>query len=219
MKLNIGCGQSIMEGWINIDNSMSIKLAKLPLLFSKFLLRIKIINESQFDLIFFAKRNKILSADCTKLPFSSNTVDVIYSSHMMEHLRRDDAIVFIKECFRVLKIGGALRLSLPDLKIAIERYIDNGDADFFMECLLMEPPKTKGIKNLIKLYLSGGYRNHSWMYDGNSLIKLLGNYGFKDAAILEPGKTLIKDRDGLNLYERFEESVFVESFKQDDSSI
>ena len=55
MKLNIGCGQSIMEGWINIDNSMSIKLAKLPLLFSKFLLRIKIINESQFDLIFFAK--------------------------------------------------------------------------------------------------------------------------------------------------------------------
>ena len=51
-----------------------------------------------------SKTNKILSANCTNLPFNSNTVDVIYSSHMMEHLSRDDAAIFIKECLRVLKI-------------------------------------------------------------------------------------------------------------------
>tara|TARA_A100001011_G_C14231991_1_gene809279 strand:- start:500 stop:1159 length:660 start_codon:yes stop_codon:yes gene_type:complete len=219
MKLNIGCGQTIMNGWVNIDNSMSIKLAKLPLLFPKFLLKLNIINKSQFNLIFFAKTNKILSANCTNLPFNSNTVDVIYSSHMMEHLSRDDAAIFIKECLRVLKIGGALRLSLPDLKIAIDRYIDNGDADFFMECLLMEPPKTKSIKSLIKLYLSGGYRNHCWMYDGNSLLKLLESYGFKNSVIMQPGDTGIKNVEGLNLYERSEDSLYVETFKPQNTNI
>jgi hypothetical protein len=31
LKLNIGCGTSGIEGWVNIDNSPSILLSRLPL--------------------------------------------------------------------------------------------------------------------------------------------------------------------------------------------
>jgi predicted SAM-dependent methyltransferase len=213
MKLNIGCGQTIIKGWVNADNSFSIRMSKFPLFFSKLFFKIKILNKSQYDFIIFARKNNIENIDATKLPYNSSSIDVIYSSHMMEHLQRNDAITFLKECFRVLKPEGILRLSLPDLKIFVDNYLKHNDADLFIEHLLMEPPKTKKIKHLIKLFISGGFREHSWMYDGKSLLKLLKEFGFKNSIILKPGDTNIPNEKNLNLYERAEESTYVEGFK------
>ena len=213
MKLNIGCGQTIIKGWVNADNSFSIKLSKYPLFFLELLFKLKIVDKSQYDFILFARKNIIQNIDATQLPYDSSSIDVIYSSHMMEHLQRDDAKTFIKECFRVLKPGGILRLSLPDLKIIADNYLKHNDADLFIKHLLMEPPKTKKIKHLIKLYISGGFREHSWMYDGKSLLKILNEFGFKNSTILKPGVTNIPNEKNLNLYERANESVYVEGFK------
>ena len=74
----------------------------------------------------------------------------------MEHLHRDDVISFIKECYRVLSPKGILRLVLPDLRINVENYLKSNDADKFIEDLLIQPPKTKTISDLAKLYFSGG---------------------------------------------------------------
>jgi hypothetical protein len=30
IKLNIGCGTSVAEGWVNIDNSPTVLLSRLP---------------------------------------------------------------------------------------------------------------------------------------------------------------------------------------------
>lgn len=213
MKLNIGCGQTIIKGWVNADNSFALKLSKYPLFFLELLFKFKIVNKSQYDFIFFARKNNIQNIDATQLPYDSSSIDVIYSSHMMEHLQRDDAKTFIKECFRVLKPGGILRLSLPDLKIIVDNYLKHNDADLFIEQLLMEPPKTKKIKHLIKLYISGGFREHSWMYDGKSLLKILKEFGFKNSTILKPGDTNIPNEKNLNLYERAKQSFYVEGIK------
>jgi translation initiation factor 1 (eIF-1/SUI1) len=37
LKLHLGCGTNVVEGWINIDYSLGAHLAKIPL--SKFFLR------------------------------------------------------------------------------------------------------------------------------------------------------------------------------------
>ena len=49
-----------------------------------------------------------------KLEFKENTIDLIYSSHVIEYFDRDEVIPLIKEWRRVLKPGGILRLAVPD---------------------------------------------------------------------------------------------------------
>ena len=50
-----------------------------------------------------------------------------------------------------------------------------------------------------------------WMYDGDSICRLLLSEGFKDAQVKEPCKTNISNPGELNLEERMPESVFVEA--------
>ena len=213
MKINIGCGMTPTKNWKNYDYSTSIKLSKYPII-SNLLFKFNLINEVQKNFINHSLKNEIDLLDATKsLPFKDGCIDVIYSSHMMEHLHRDDAINFIKECYRVLCPKGILRLVMPDLRKNIESYLKSNDADKFIEGLLIQPPKTKNISDLTKLYLSGGFRLHQWMYDEKSLIKLLSSSGFNNVIALPPGKTNLTDENDLDLYERENDSVFVEGIK------
>lgn len=56
--------------------------------------------------------------DLTKFPypFKDETVDVIYSSHFVEHLDGTERIKFFNECHRILKPGGKMRLIHPYYK-------------------------------------------------------------------------------------------------------
>ncbi len=56
------------------------------------------------------------------LPFPSNTVDSIYSTHMFEHFYPDELQRLLGECMRVLKGGGGMRLIVPNLASAISAY-------------------------------------------------------------------------------------------------
>ena len=56
-----------------------------------------------------------------------------------------------------------------------------------------------------------GPRHHLWMYDGESLARLLREAGFADVAVEPPGVTRIVDPGGLDLKEREAESVYVEA--------
>ena len=58
-----------------------------------------------------------------------------------------------------------------------------------------------------------GYRHHQWMYDGKSLCILMKNSGFRNVRVYKKGQTSIKNPKGLNLFERSEESVYVEGIK------
>ncbi len=59
------------------------------------------------------------------LPFPSNSVDSIYSTHMFEHFYADELNRLLRECFRVLKAGGGMRLIVPNLESAITAYHRN----------------------------------------------------------------------------------------------
>src|SRR5262249_7306496 len=59
------------------------------------------------------------------LPFASNSVDSIYSTHMFEHFFPDELQGLLRECVRVLKPGGGIRLVVPNLNSAILAYGQN----------------------------------------------------------------------------------------------
>jgi predicted SAM-dependent methyltransferase len=64
------------------------------------------------------------------LPFPSNSVDSIYSTHMFEHFYPDELQVLLRECLRVLKPGGGIRLIVPNLASAIFAYSQRQSAWF-----------------------------------------------------------------------------------------
>lgn len=58
----------------------------------------------------------IVFLDVTEpFPFDDGVFDYILSEHLIEHLPFNDGRFMLGECFRVLKAGGRIRLSTPDL--------------------------------------------------------------------------------------------------------
>lgn len=210
MRVNVGCGQSPTKGWKNFDNSLSLKLSKIPLL-PFFLRKIGFLDKAQYEFIKFARKNSIEYGDAVKgLPLSSGSVDVLYTSHMIEHLDRNEVLVFLKEAKRVICAGGVIRVAVPDINKQIQEYIELGDADAFISATHLTQPRPRTIVQRLKILLVGT-RHHQWMYDGKSLSRLLVDQGFIDPVILSKGESTIDDPQDLDLRERDSESVYVEA--------
>lgn len=58
-----------------------------------------------------------------RLPFPDRTFDVVYHSHVLEHLPHAEAPRFLAECLRVLVPGGVLRVVVPDLEGICRAYL------------------------------------------------------------------------------------------------
>ncbi|MCR4922701.1 MAG: methyltransferase domain-containing protein [Lachnospiraceae bacterium] len=85
-------------------------------------------DKSMINLDFISNSPDIIACNLLKkLPFSDNEVDAIYSSHMIEHFTSDQAHSWLKECHRVLKPGGVIRLVAPDLENACRNYLNELD--------------------------------------------------------------------------------------------
>ena len=94
IKLNLGCGDKILPGYINVDVA-SERAGKKP------------------DVI----------SDIRKLTFDDNYADEILSVHVIEHFWRWEVFDILKEWIRVLKPGGRLILECPNLQSACEEFL------------------------------------------------------------------------------------------------
>lgn len=65
-------------------------------------------------------------SDLSALP--SGSVDAVWSSHNLEHLYDHEVIPALREFLRVLRVGGLLLMTLPDLQ-AVARHIADDDYD------------------------------------------------------------------------------------------
>ena len=133
VKLNLGCGPKPFKGWINIDKSWNIYLYRVPLLKNlvlKLLLSIGwVTKDAIVHVIDYPPDLDIRRCDVRKgLKFNDMSVDCIYTSQMLEHLHKEDAMFVLKECYRVLKKDGVLRVVVSDLKLYTEEYINKEES-------------------------------------------------------------------------------------------
>lgn len=212
LMINVGCGQTPTQGYRNFDNSLSLYLSKYPFLI--WLLRkIRFINKAQYQFIQFCRRNSIEYANAAKrLPLPDESVGVLYSSHMIEHLDKTEVMQFLDEARRVLGKRGVIRLAVPDLRLQAEEYLKNNDADKFIADTGLSVPNPRTMIARLRTLVVGN-RHHLWGYDGNSLVRLLASHGFIDPKILRAGQTSILNPGELNLHERSPGSVYVEATK------
>ena len=212
LRINIGCGMTPTPGWFNYDNSPSLRLARVPGL-GWLVSHSKMLDASQTAYVAYCRANNINFANGRRrIPHADNSVAVVYASHMLEHLDRLDAEAFLKEAYRVLERGGILRLAVPDLHRYIAKYIEIGDADSLVHSMHTCVDRPRSLLGRLSAALVGP-RHHQWMYDGRSLCALLVKHGFADVRALGPGTTGISEPGALDLYERADESLYVEGRK------
>ena len=211
-KINVGCGRTPTKGYKNFDNSPSLFFASVPRL-AALLHKLSFIKLEQFEFISFCRREAISYADaCRKIPLENDAAEVVYASHMLEHLYPRQARLFLKEAFRVLKPGGVIRIVVPDLSIFVKSYLESGNSTKFIGELNLVEPERVSLKEKIIFFFTGP-RLHKCMYDSSSLSEFLVANRFEKPVILPPGSTTIPDPGELNLREREEESIYVEAVK------
>ena len=104
-RLHLGCGNRVVSGWVNIDNSVSARLARIPgaLAVARALRLAPPPPPGGWPpgITYCDIRKGLREAD--------GTVAVIYCSHVLEHLEEPEARRVMAEMARVLAPGGLPR--------------------------------------------------------------------------------------------------------------
>jgi SAM-dependent methyltransferase len=96
-KLHLGCGSKILKGFVNVD-----------------IQDIKGVDYSGVD-----------ASDLSR--FEDDSFDLIYASHVLEHIPRTKTFFTLLEWNRVLKPGGVLRIGVPDFDSTVKVYLRDND--------------------------------------------------------------------------------------------
>lgn len=120
----------------------------------------------------------------------------------------------LRECRRLLKSGGLLRLVVTDLEMMVHEYQRTGSADLFVESFNMVHRCSSVLIPRLIRKLSGDRALHRWAYDNQSLISLVSGQGFTSGHAVQQGQTRIPDPGLLNLHERHWESLYGEALRE-----
>ena len=201
VKINLGCGLAVAPEWINIDGSLNSLVSNLPKFFHKVAYRLTGANRyySEQEYCRLIGNHIFVHHDLSYgIPLNDNTVDFVYSSHFLEHLFLKDAQSLLKESWRVLKPGGVVRVSVPDLAYAVKIYNLGQKREMLENYFFVNDDNSY-------------YARHKYMYDFSLLSEELEKAGFKNISqsSFQQGST----PDLKILDNREEESLFVEAVK------
>lgn len=213
--LNLGCGTktSSKMGVINIDWSIYLRLKQLKILAPIVPLFFRGARLERFN----ALPDNIMAHNLAKgIPFESASVDVVYHSHMLEHLDRDVAETFLVEVKRVLKPGGIHRIVAPDFEEGCQAYLSHiaacdenpdkaDDHDAYIATLIEQsvrreadgtshqPPVRRYIENRVLGDARQRGETHQWMYDRINLKAKLISAGYKEVHVQDCHTSLVPD--------------------------
>ena len=117
-------------------------------------------------------------------PFNDGTFDFVHAEHMIEHLTYNEGRFMLGECFRVLRQGGSLRISTPDLesvaglcsaqqKSDMQRRYIKWVVDGFL-------PKISSYQACFVINHVFRSWGHKFIYDRSTLESLLEEIGFRE---------------------------------------
>ena len=201
--LNLGCGSRVVANWTNIDYALGARIAKLPL-FAAVNRRFRIFQLDWNPAIeIHDLRNP--------LPYPDDSVDIIYTSHTLEHFTKADGRFIILECRRVLKPAGLLRIVVPDLAAFVQGYLDGHlrATDFVQKLGVLYEQRGNRFKRRFSMFLQSP---HKCMYDSPTLVELLRECGF-DANVKAPFESAICDIQLIEIEDRTKDAVIVEGIK------
>ena len=150
--------------------------------------------------------------DATKpFPFPDGSFDLIYTEHMIEHIPHDSAERMVRECFRVLRPGGTIRVVTPDMAF-LRSLLDGNDhprraayVEFYKKHNNLDEPFTA--THLVNHFVRAW--GHQFIYDRDSLIDLLQTAGFSGVGVAPFNRSAVQALDGIAKVDRMPDG-FVE---------
>ncbi|MBP8981079.1 MAG: methyltransferase domain-containing protein [Syntrophobacterales bacterium] len=114
--------------------------------------------------------------------FADNTVDLIYASHVLEYFDRIEVREVLAEWRRVLKMGGILRVAVPDFAALVEAY------------------RRFGLDRILgplygRMESGGRIIYHKTVYDFDALATVLTANGFAQVQRYDWRETIHRDHD------------------------
>lgn len=134
-----------------------------------------------------------------RLPFPDSSFAFAFGEHVIEHLSEATGEALVKELRRILRPGGVLRLTTPDLHKLLAIYEDRNPvvtradyARYFDEASGKRHERPCQILNdYLRLW------GHQWIYDEEDLAARLVAAGFARVQRLEPGQSSHEALRGL----------------------
>lgn len=166
-KLQIGAGPNPLSGWLNTD---------------------------LFPDIYPEHRSQMVFMDAARaFPFADMTFDYVFAEHQIEHISEAEAHTMLRECFRVLRPGGRIRIATPSLEAIVALYDDPLDelqqhyVDWVMTRFGAEQQAGNSrcyvINRMFNAY------GHQFIYDSETLSAMLRAAGFVDLLLFRPGES------------------------------
>jgi SAM-dependent methyltransferase len=146
------------------------------------------------------------------LPFRSSVADSIYSTHMFEHFYPDELQRLLRECVRVLKPEGGIRLVVPNLNSAIAAYSQK-QHNWFYDAF-PRPFESLGGRFSNFVFCDGQHRT---AFDFSYMDEVLRRAGFREVEEAREGNSRLYG-DKAPPYEpgdsrELPHSLYVEAFK------
>jgi predicted SAM-dependent methyltransferase len=196
--LNLGCGHVTPQRWINVDGSKRAWLAsRLPLV-NRTLVFLGVLPPTEFS-------NNVQYANLSRrFPWADESVDGIYMGEILEHFTREGGDHVLRECYRVLRKDGTIRIRVPDNARFWQNYLDDYYAVKKQPRAEWNLHHSRWVEKffrdiLVRRSLHSITHYHKWMYDEVSLILLLESTGFRDANRLEFHKSKLPDIENVEV--------------------
>lgn len=111
------------------------------------------------------------------LDFPPNTVDEIYSSHMIEHLSPQELEIALSNWFAILKPGGILTIRCPNFEYTLRLFLDTPEPERWDKTTLPTGVVVTPF-NMIFGSMEGPFQYHKNAFTSAHLRSILEEHGF-----------------------------------------
>jgi len=136
------------------------------------------------------RSERVVTLDAIGLyPFPDESFDYVFSEHTIEHITYEQGLMMLTECLRVLRPGGKVRISTPNIQFLIDMYAE-GESERFLEYRKWAAarfiPYTEEHSALF--VVNNFFRNwgHQFIYDREGLKDLMKKAGFTQLSFCSP---------------------------------
>jgi predicted SAM-dependent methyltransferase len=176
-KLQLGAGEHPRPGWLNTD------------------------------LHDYGRGDDLVLLDVReRFPLPDAAFDLVFSEHMLEHLTYAEGQLCLRECFRVLRPDGRIRIATPSLERLAQLYGGGALRERYVRWAVetLEPETDTPLPGVVinNFFRSWGHR---FIYDAQTLRHALTEAGFVDVEERPVGELEqhLAEQPEFNEYETF----------------
>lgn len=135
----------------------------------------------------------VMFMDATRsFPFEDNLFQFVFSEHMIEHVHYEKAVSMLRECHRVMRKGGVIRVVTPDLSSIVGLYrgnlseIQQSYLSWFCATFVQGEYPQSAVAVINAHFRLWG---HQFIYDEETLTATMSGAGFSEVTRCSLGKS------------------------------